>query len=73
MTSAFLRVKRGNEWVAIEVEHLTDSERDEQFINRTPEELVRWMHTLSRELVKAEKILDDLVDDGILQKSGLNS
>lgn len=67
MTGAFLRVKRGDSWEAIEVEHLTDEERKAHFIWRSPEELIRWMDLLSHKLAEAQGILDGLVADGVLR------
>lgn len=54
MTGAYLRVKRDGKWQAVEVEHLTASERQEAFKDRSPEELIRWIEmlcTVIREIV----------------------
>jgi len=55
MTGAYMRVKRNEKWINIEVEHLTDEERTEIFKNKDSEELIRWINALC----KAVKILDD--------------
>lgn len=50
MTGAFLRVKRDEVWQPVEVEFLTQEELREHFLNRTPEELVRWIAMLCKVL-----------------------
>lgn len=67
MTGAYLRVKRGEQWEPIEVEHLTDDERLQQFVTRNPEELIRWLNMLSHKLAECQTVLDGLVEDGVLQ------
>lgn len=62
MTGAYLRVRRENGFEAIEVEYLTDAEREEAFTNRSPEELVRWMSLLSKKLAECETFLSQLPD-----------
>ena len=69
MTGAYLRVKRNDKWETVEVEHLTDEEREELFIDRTPEELIRWLNLLCKELSNidndlkqlAEKYMEDMI------------
>ena len=51
-TGAFLRVKREGKWVNLEVEQLTGKERTDNFINRSPEELIRWINLLCGEINK---------------------
>ena len=60
MTGAYLRVKRNDKYEAIEVEHLTDQEREELFIDRTPEELIRWLNLLCKELSNIDNDLKQL-------------
>jgi hypothetical protein len=69
MTGAYLRVKRGDEWMPVEVEHLTDAELDEKFLHRTPEELVNWMKMLCKHLRHLDPLLLDLERDGILARA----
>lgn len=59
MTGAYLRVKRNDSWENIEVEHLTDEERNELFIQRTPEELVKWMNLLCKEVAVIDNFLKE--------------
>ena len=61
MTGAFLRAKRDGRWVNIEVEHMTDGEREEAFLGRTPVELVRWIHMLCHALGNAR---DPMLEEG---------
>lgn len=67
MTGAYVRVKRGEKFENIEVENLTEDELKEQFLSRSPEELVAWMNLLCSTIRRVEPILDDLVQDGILE------
>ena len=46
MTGAYLRVLRDGKWQALEVEYLTDTERNEIFSNKQHDELVRWINIL---------------------------
>lgn len=69
MTGAYLRVKRGDEWENIEVEHLTEAELEEKFLHRTPEELVNWMKMLCKQLHYLDPLLKDLERDGILART----
>jgi len=54
MTGAYLRVKRDDKYEAIEVEHLSDKEREKQFTVRTPEEMMRWFHLVCNKLAEVE-------------------
>ena len=67
MTGAYVRVKRGEKFENVEVEHLTEDELKEKFGTRTPEELVSWMNLLCSTIRRIEPVLDDLVQDGILE------
>lgn len=67
MTGAYLRAFRNNNWVNVEVEHLTSKELHDKFIGRTPEELVRWMTMLCETIRSNEIIFKDLEKDGILK------
>lgn len=62
MTGAFLRVKRGNKFENIEIEHLTKDERFDIFVTREPEEIIRWLDMLCDCIVVCEtefKALND--------------
>lgn len=68
MTGAYMRVRRDGKFQPVEVEHMTHSERVEQFMGRSDGELLRWIDLLCVKLVEAEKLLDGLVKDGILER-----
>jgi len=70
MTGAFLRVKRDNKWLNIEVEHLTDDEREEILKNDT--RLLQWLNCVCKKLVELENLFDSLVEEGILRKGDKN-
>jgi len=44
MTGAYMRVEREGKFLNIEVEHLTNEEREEIFTARTPEQIVNWLN-----------------------------
>jgi hypothetical protein len=69
MTGAYLRVKRGDKWCNVEVEHLTHDERREVLarINRG-DGLHPWLDVVCDTLAKIEPIFDGLVADGILAR-----
>ncbi len=54
MTGAYLRVNRGSGFENIEVEHLTDFEREQAFKNRTHSEVMRWLHMVCNKLAEVE-------------------
>ena len=58
MTGAYLRVKRGEEWKTIEVEYLTDDEREE--LLSKDDRLIHWLHLVCSNLVIVEKALNRL-------------
>lgn len=68
MTGAYLRVKRDDGWKPIEVEHLTSEERIEQFSPRSIPEILRWMDMLCEKIVETEELLNQLVEDGVLDR-----
>ncbi|KKN39828.1 hypothetical protein LCGC14_0739400 [marine sediment metagenome] len=59
MTGAYLRVKREQTWKAIEVEYLTDEERSTFFLDRSPEELVRWLNLVCKAVKGKEARTDE--------------
>lgn len=65
MTGAYLRVKRNGKFENIEVEHLTDAER-EKLLKDDPR-LINWLHLVCEELVEYELLFNLLVDEGILE------
>jgi len=66
MTGAYLRVKREGKWENIEIEHLTDEERE--FILKDDNRLMQWLHIICNALVKAEDLFKDLEEEGIIQR-----
>ena len=44
MTGAYLRVKRKGKWQNVEIEYLSDKEREELFKEAPPEEILRWLN-----------------------------
>lgn len=67
MTGAFLRVKRGGDYVPVEVEFLTDEEIDAAFLDRTPESLVSWIKMLCHHLRSVATLIQELERDGIVK------
>ncbi len=70
MTGAYLRVQRDGVWESIEIEHLTDTEREYLFLKgeRTAAELIKWVHMLCEKMAQVELFMDGLVEDGIIDK-----
>ena len=62
MTGAYLRVKRNGKWENIEVEHLTDQERET--ILKDDDRLMQWLHIVCHKL---SEIQTELEEEGILQ------
>lgn len=46
----YVRIKRDDGWQHLPIEQLTDSERELFFCRKSPEELVRWINGLCKEL-----------------------
>ena len=44
MTGAYLRIKREGKWQNLEIEYLTDNEREELFREAPTEEVLRWLN-----------------------------
>lgn len=66
MTGAYLRVERKGRWESIEVEKLTDEERLDKLGDDS--RLLQWLNLVCEKLNEAEKILDELADEGIITK-----
>lgn len=60
MTGAYLRVKRDNRWESIEVEHLTDAEREE--LLKDDSRLLGWLHIVCNKLAEIENEHFERVD-----------
>ena len=68
MTGAYFRVQREGKWENIEVEHLTDEERAELFMGKDEAFIMGTLHLMSHRLVETENLLNDLAEEGILEK-----
>lgn len=68
MTGAYLRVKRGDKWENVEVEHLTDDEIREKFATREPQELINWMIMLCQKIRQLEPLMEQLEAEGIITR-----
>jgi len=66
MTGAYVRVKRNGKMENIEVEYLTDEERES--ILGKDDRLMQWLNLVCKDLVKAETLLKDLEKDGIIKR-----
>ncbi len=64
MTGAYLRVKRNGTWENIEVEYLTDEERQE--VLKDDDRLMHWLHLVCNKLTSVDNLLKDLVNEGII-------
>ena len=58
MTGAFLRVWRDGKWQNVEVEHLTDCEREKAL--KDDPRLMAWLHVVCNELSRVEGMLKQL-------------
>ena len=66
MTGAFLRIKRNDKYEAIEIEHLTDKEREETLKN--DDRLMQWLNIVCNKLAEVEPLLDALEADGTIRR-----
>ena len=64
MTGAYLRVQRKDKWENIEVEHLTNQERELYLYG--DKRLMQWLHLVCNKLHEIQPLLDELKEDGIL-------
>lgn len=65
MTGAYLRVKRNGKWETIEVEFLTDKERESLLKN--DDRLMSWLHIVCNKLSEINPLLNDLKEDGVIR------
>ena len=68
MTGAFLRVERDGKWKNIEVEFLTDVEREK--ILKNDDRLIKWLNLVCNKLSELDPLLRGLEDEGILEYKG---
>lgn len=67
MTGAYMRIERDGKWDNIEVEYLTDEEREACFLERDPVELVRWINMLCGTVCCAEQDLQKIAEECLPQ------
>ena len=58
MTGAYLRVERDGVWQNIEVEYLTEDERES--LLHHDDRLMEWLDVVCRTLVDAEAVIDEI-------------
>ncbi len=61
MTGGYLRVKRKGKWENIEIEYLTDEERES--ILKDDPRLMGWLHMVCNNLASVEKLLKELKEN----------
>jgi len=66
MTGAYLRVKRNDKWENIEVEYLTDEERET--ILKDDDRLINWLHLVCNKLSQLDPLLKGLEEEGLIQQ-----
>lgn len=54
MTGAYLRVQRDGKWQSVEIEYLTEAEREVLFKDRSVAELIRWLNVTCEALASIE-------------------
>ena len=64
MTGAYLLAIRDGERIPVEIEHLTDAEREAKLANDP--NLMAWVHLLCKEVVKVETLFQQLEREGII-------
>ena len=67
MTGVYIRVERDGKWQNLEIEHLTDKERNMILLDGGDERLMQWLHLVCNKLSEMEGTFEDLVSDGILK------
>jgi len=60
MTGAYLRIERDGKYLNLEVEYLTDDEREFLFRDRSREELMRWFNMVCDVLKTTEEDISAL-------------
>lgn len=65
MTGRYLKVERNGKWENIEVDHLTDEEREK--ILSKDDRLIQWLNLVCNKIVEVELLLKDLEKDGVIQ------
>ena len=49
MTGAYLRIKREGKWQNVEIEYLSDKERNELFKESSTEDVLKWLNFMCSE------------------------
>lgn len=65
MTGAWIRIKRGDKFENVEIEHLTDEERRTVF--KDDSRIIEWLNLVCNKLVETENFLDELADEGLIE------
>lgn len=71
MTGAFITVVRNGQSEFLEIEYLTDDERAALFLRsgeNNVAEILKWLNLTCDKLKETEKLFNELVADGILEK-----
>ena len=66
MTGAYFMAVRDGKRTPVEIEHLTDDEREAKLANDP--RLMQWVHLLCHEIVKVETLFKQLESEGILSR-----
>jgi hypothetical protein len=66
MTGIYFRVERGDTWEAVELENLTNEERETLLSDRPKEYVLALLHATCAHIQRLIPMLDDLVQDGII-------
>lgn len=69
MTGAYFRVKRGDQWENVEIEHLTDEELVMVFAEKDQRYLISAISLLCKTIAHVEPLFQQLERDGIIQKA----
>lgn len=67
MTGVFFRVEREGKFKNIEIEHMTDDEREQIF--KDDSSLMQAFNLVCQKLAETEKLFDELEQEGILQRA----
>ena len=49
MTNAYVRIQREDRWQNVEIEYLTDAERNELFKESSTEDVLKWLNFMCSE------------------------
>ena len=76
MTGAYLRIRREDTWQNVEIEYLTDAERNELFKESSTEEVLKWLNFICNqyeglvlEVINKFGGSDKIIFDGAVSRS----